>query len=247
MNLRSAHWWVTASLLAMAAWSALFALAALTGLGARYQPLGDDASLAPPVPGLDLQRASSQLDSVSAYAEIAERPLFNPDRRPMPVEQGAQDSAPVEAETATFDVVLTSVLLREDLGIAVILHTPSGNSHSVKLGEELKGDLSGWKLVELAARKAVFEGPSGRKEALLRVFDGNGGQPPTAVEAPPAPDQAASVAGAQGAQLAQPGAPPAAGTPAADSPEARAELIRKRIEERRRQMREEAERNRGNQ
>ena len=60
----------------------------------------------------------------------------------------------------------------------------------------------------------------------------------------PAAEQPAPVAGAQ---PAQPGAPPVAGAAAADSPEARAELIRKRIEERRRQMREEAERNRGNQ
>ncbi|MEZ5456508.1 MAG: hypothetical protein R3F04_10450 [Lysobacteraceae bacterium] len=241
MNFRSTYWWLSASLIAAAAWSALFALAGLTGLGSRYQPLGDDASLAPPVPVLDLQRATSQLDPVSAYAEIAERPLFNPDRRPMPVEQGAQDSAPVEAEAATFDVVLTSVLLRDDLGIAVVLHSSSGTSQSVKLGEELRGDLAGWKLVELAPRKAVFEGASGRKEASLRVFDGTGGQAPTAIEAPPAAEQPAPVAGAQ------PGAPPAAGAAAADSPEARAELIRKRIEERRRQMREEAERNRGNQ
>ena len=244
MNFRSTYWWLSASLMAGAAWSALFALAGLAGLGSRYQPLGDDASLAPPVPVLDLQRATSQLEPVSAYAEIAERPLFNPDRRPMPVEQGAQDSEPVEAESATFDVVLTSVLLRDDLGIAVVLHSPSGTSQSVKLGDELKGDLAGWKLVELAPRKAVFEGASGRKEAPLRVFDGTGGQAPTAIEAPPAAEQPAPVAGAQ---PAQPGAPPVAGAAAADSPEARAELIRKRIEERRRQMREEAERNRGNQ
>ncbi|MBK9495315.1 MAG: General secretion pathway protein N [Alphaproteobacteria bacterium ADurb.BinA280] len=247
MNLRSSHWWVTAALAASAAWSLLFALAAFAGLGGRYQPLAADASLAPPVPTLDLQRATSRLDSVSAYAEIAERPLFNPDRRPVPPPDSAQANAPVAENTANFEVILTSVLLREDLGIAVVLHSPSGNSHSVKLGEELKGDLAGWKLVELAPRKAVFEGPGGRKEAALRVFDGTGGQAPTAVETPVAPNAPNQAAADSMAQPAQPGAPAAVGTPAADTPEARAELIRKRIEERRRQMREEAERNRGNQ
>ncbi len=86
---------------------------------------------------------------------------------------------------------------------------------SVRVGDALEGEQSAWQLKELGPRKAVFAGPSGNASVDLRVFDGAGGQAPTP----------ASI------EKREDGKP--------DSP---MQMIRRRIEDRRRQMREEAER-----
>lgn len=227
---------------AIALWSLLVLVAAYAGLGGRYALHPDDPSRVPPLPQLDLSRAQTPIAGLAEYAPVGERPLFNADRRPIPVPAapGAGEAAPAPA--APLDVVLTSVILSGDTKIAIVLDKKTNKSQSVKLGDALAGEQAGWKLVELEARKAVFEGPSGRTDAGLRVFDGQGGEAPTAMAPPGAP--------------ADPGAAPVTAEPAdaqataglsqppgqAQTPESRAELIRRRIEERRRQMREEAER-----
>lgn len=237
---------VTAGLAAATAWSGLFALAALTGLGGRHTTLADDPGLVQPLPEVNLEQAVSRLEGQGFYAEIGDRPLFNFDRRPLP-QVRSQDTQVAEAPPpASFDLVLTSVLMSGDRQIAIVLHPPSGKSQTVQLGNELESDLAGWRLVDIQPRSAIFEGPGGRKSVDMRVFDGTGGQPPTPVDLPP--HMQAAAAGQDGATdaqvLAASQAAQQAGTPgaAADTPEARAEMIRRRIEERRRQMREEAER-----
>jgi general secretion pathway protein N len=223
---------------AFAGWSLLVLVAVQTGLGARYSLHPDDASLVPELPRLDLSRAQTPLGALSDYAQVGERPLFNPDRRPIP----PPAAGPVEGAPPApppFDVVLTSVILSGDTRIAIVLDKKSNKSQSVKLGDALAGEQSAWKLVELAPRKAVFESPAGRSEAELRVFDGSGGEAPTpvassAVEGAPAQNPAATATNTDPAAAANAAQP--------QTPEARAELIRRRIEERRRQMREEAER-----
>jgi general secretion pathway protein N len=213
---------------ALAGWSLMVAIAVYAGLGARYSLHPDDASRVPELPRLDLSRAQNPLQGLEAYAVVGERPLFNADRRPIPVPEaaGATDAAPPAA--VPLDVTLTSVILSGDMKIAILLDKKTNKTQSVRIGSALEGEQSGWKLIELGARKAVFEGPGGRNEVELRVFDGSGGEAPTPVaSATPAPDA-----------VADPNAPVAE----QQTPESRAELIRKRIEERRRQMREEAER-----
>jgi len=229
---------LTAALAAITAWSALFALIGVAGLAGRFSTLPDDPSLVSPLPAVNLEQAVSTLEGVGSYAAIGDRPLFNLDRRPLPPVNAPDPNAgvvtppPVEPE-----FILTSVVKSGDKQIAIVQHMPSGKSQSVAVGAEMQAELAGWTLVELAPRGAVFEGGGGRKSFELRVFDGTGGQPPTPIDVPPG--QAA---------VAQEGAPPPVGADgqpqqaAADTPEARAEMIRRRIEERRRQMREEAER-----
>ncbi len=219
-------------------WSLLVLLAVETGLGGRYSLQPEDPEQIAVPPSLRLDRAQSALGGLETYAQIAERPLFNADRRPLPPEAAGTAAAPVAA-SAPLDVILTSVILRGDTQIAQFTDRASGVSQTLKVGQSLAGEQSGWKLVELAARGAVFEGPSGRINAELRVFDGQGGEAPTAPPAPPV--------------ITESTPPPPSGEGAAEnpttqvadetqSPESRAEMIRRRIEERRRQMREEAAR-----
>jgi len=230
---------LTAGLGAVTAWSALFALAGVLGLGGRYGLLPDDPSLVGELPQINLEQAVSSLEGAGTYAAIGDRPLFNFDRRPLPpvvppdavVDGGTPTPAPPP------EFILTSVIKSGDKQIAIVQHTPSGKSQTVAVGAALQAELAGWTLIELAPRGAVFEGGGGRKSFELRVFDGTGGQPPTPIDVAPAQaaapqDGAAPVVGADGQPQQA----------AADTPEARAEMIRRRIEERRRQMREEAER-----
>ncbi|MCX7562638.1 hypothetical protein OS176_03615 [Xanthomonadaceae bacterium XH05] len=227
----------------VALWALIFCVAALAGLGGRYGVHPDDPSRIPPLPALDLSQARSPLQPVETYADIGERPLFNPDRKPVPIEEDqggeAASEEPVVPPTP-LDIAVTSIIMTPQVKIAIITDNRSGKSQSLKIGDVLEGEQSGWKLAELEARKAVFTGPGGASSVDLRVFDGAGGQAPT-----PAPVvQAQEVRGDDGVpQVAEQGAAPAeTGKVEAMTPEARAEMIRRRIEERRRQMREEAER-----
>ena len=226
---------------AVALWSLLVLVAVYAGLGGRYSLHPDDPGQVPPLPTVDLSRAQNPLEPLARYAVVGERPLFNADRRPIPPETPAADPSDAAPPPAPLDVLLTSVILKGDVQIAIVQDKKTNKSQSVRVGGSLAGDQAGWKLIELGARKAVFEGPTGRTETELRVFDGTGGEPPTAVAAPvSAPDPNAANATAASAATAD-----ATGQPQQDNPqtpEARAELIRRRIEERRRQMREEAER-----
>lgn len=221
----------------VALWSLLLLVAVYAGLGGRYALHPDDASRVPELPRLDLSRAQNPLQPLEQYAVVGQRPLFNADRRPIPVPDAAPDAGDAPPPPSPLDVVLTSVIISGDVKIGIFLDKKDNKSQSVRVGSSLQGEQSGWKLVELAPRKAVFEGPTGRTEAELRVFDGQGGEAPTPVaSAMASPDQAAQPADPAGQAAAAPG------TQAAQTPESRAELIRRRIEERRRQMREEAER-----
>ena len=227
---------------AVALWSLLVLVSAYAGLGGRYSLHPDDPSQVPPLPVVDLSRAQNPLQPLTEYAVVGERPLFNADRRPLPPPENP-DAAPTEAPPpAPLDVLLTSVVMSGEVRIAIVQDKKNNKSQSVRVGNALAGEQAGWKLIELGARKAVFEGPTGRSEVELRVFDGTGGEPPTAMAAAPAPvvGDPAATAAANAANAANPAAATAQDNP--QTPEARAELIRRRIEERRRQMREEAER-----
>ena len=226
-----------------ALWALIFAIAGFSGLAGRYRLHPDDPSRVPPLAALDLSQARSPLKSVETYADIGERPLFNPDRRPLPPEEESQpdnageDKAPVES--VPLDVALTSVILTPKMKLAIITDNRDGKSQTVRVGDALEGDQSAWQLKELGPRKAVFAGPDGNAAVDLRVFDGAGGQAPT-------PSQARADGKPDGqlepdaSEQTEPTAEPAAGE--AMTAEQRSEMIRRRIEERRRQMREEAER-----
>ncbi len=217
-----------AVLWALFGWSVAVWLLAQAGLGGRYSLHPSDPEGVAPLPELSLARAQSQLGPLPEYAAVADRPLFNPDRRPLPpADAPATEQAPAPAPAAALDVVLSSVVIAGKTKIAIVTDRSSGKSQSLKVGDSLAGDQSGWKLVELQPRAAVFQGPSGRSRADLRVFDGVGGQAPTPVELKI--DATESDDGEAAAEAEQ-------------TPESRAEMIRKRIEERRRQMREEAAR-----
>ena len=244
----------------IAGWGVCLWLFALFGLGGR---IGDtDGEL--PEQKLPTTRipAVARPGPQAQYAEIGTRPVFSENRRPQPF---VIPGAGAEVQANTFDYTLTSVLLARDLQLAILKPAADGApSVRVKVGEAVE-TAPQWTLASLQPRQAVFRGPEGEKVLDLRVFNGIGGAMPP----PPAPGAApvASAAGPSGVinetppgapgnevpgpqgppQMAgpppQPGPGGAAGPPAATAPvstEAQLEAIRRRIEARRAQLRQQA-------
>ncbi|MBP6597105.1 MAG: general secretion pathway protein GspN [Arenimonas sp.] len=225
----------SALLAALALWSLGLLMLAVAGLGGRVGLHPGNAALMPALPAVRLETGGSRLGPALDYLAVGNRPLLSADRRPVPM----TDSAGPEQEP--FEAELTSVLLVGELRMAMLQDRKDGRSRRVRLGEQVEG--TAWRLVELQPRRAVFEGPEGRRELALRVFDGSGGVPPTAqaglrpsapaagaVAATGASPTGAATVPEQGADAAAAGSPPAV---APVTPEEQVEAIRRRIEARR--------------
>jgi len=251
--------WVLAG---FAGWALLAWLLALAGMGGRLVPLKEDPSLLQPLPQ-PRKAPPERLGPLSQYAEIAARPLFSEDRRPQPFSLGSENEE--ESKADTFDYVLTSVIITPRLNEAIVQPTAGGDSIRIKINEAADA-LPSWRLVSIAPRSAVFEGPGGQKTLELRVFNGTGGEQPTTVEeqpaamtdadeqpAAPVPQPASGPARMPvasppppTANVASPASAPTSGNEAADaaaaaSAQAQMDAIRKRIEARRAQLRQEAQ------
>ncbi|UOV00730.1 general secretion pathway protein GspN [Pseudoxanthomonas mexicana] len=250
----NARTWILA---VVAGWSLLVAVLAMFGLGGRITPLPADPDLVQPLPRLPAA-PPERLGPLPQYAMVGERPLFSEDRRPKPFFLSGE-----EAAAPAFDLVLSSVLITPRLELAIVQPAQGGEGVRVKLGESPAG-FPGWRLTELAPRRAVFDGPEGRRELELRVFDGAGGQPPTVITGsgtvPPAaaPMPGARPTGGNSAPVATPAGPapvpvpppaatadavaPASATEAPAAPatttDQQMEAIRQRIEQRRAQLRQ---------
>ncbi len=161
-------------LVALATWALGFALVTLAGFGGRYTLEGDNPGLAPALPSARVSASKPALQPLQAYAEAANRPLFYPDRRPTTAR--AVDT-PADQP---LDVVLTSVIITPQLRMAIVHDNASNKSLGVREGQPIIGGPQGWKLVEVTPRQAIFEGAGGRSSLDLRVFNGQGGEPPTA-------------------------------------------------------------------
>lgn len=248
-------------LAATAAWAVLALLLALFGMGNRVSRLPEDAGLIRALPTLP-KAAPERLGPLSRYSEVVSRPLFADDRRPHPFSLQPQSGE----ETKAFDYVLTSVMIAPNFRMAII-QPPDGSSPPlrIKLGEA-DDALPNWRLQELDARSAVFIGPEGERRLELRVYNGVGGEAPTAITRPDARPQGQPVTRPVQAPASQPGqaaiaeaagpqgppiVPPDASVTAPATPDratpnqpmteqAQMEAIRKRIEARRAQLRQEA-------
>jgi general secretion pathway protein N len=211
------------------------------GLGTGYSLEEDDASRASTKPPAAIAGEPNKVKPWPQYVEILNRPLFNESREPEEV--AAPAAAPNENAAGELNAVLAGVIITRDARVAIITNAANGEAQRVRLGQPLEGDLAGWSLVELNPRIAVFEGSgAGRKELELMV-DTKG------ATAPAAPPRAAPQPATPGNP--QPAPPQPAGTPPQPTPAgaapvvgqpATADEIRRRIEERRKQLREEAQR-----
>ena len=247
--------WLLATL---AGWALLVWILALFGMGGQVRPLPDDPSLVTALPKLSAA-APNRLGPLSHYAEIAARPVFYPARTPQPFFVSGQG----EGEAAqVFDYVLSSILITPGLQMAILSPAQGGGEGiRLKVGEA-PDNAPAWRVVEIHPRSVLIQGPEGPRTLQLRVFDGTGGQP---VSAAPLPAGSAGVPvalptgpGGTAPPMATPsrpsstssGVPAPAPTPAAmqsipptepQTTEQQMEAIRKRIEARREQLRQQGE------
>ena len=237
---------------AAAAWALCAWLLALLGMGGGVTMLAEDPALLQPLPQA-AKPPPERLGPLPQYSEIGRRPLFTSDRRPQPFVINPDDEGQARND---FDYVLTSVLIAPDFRMAILQPSAGGDSIRVRVGTAPEA-APGWQLVSLEPRRAVFEGPEGERKLELRVFDGEGGVPPTPTSAgmempvapPPAPADTAPPADAGPAVRDADAPAPARGedqpSPDAQEPDNRAsaeqiDAIRKRIEARRAKLRQDA-------
>lgn len=239
--------WLLATI---AGWALLLWLLALLGMGSAVGRLPDDPGMVGRLPAL-APAAPERLGPLPQYAEISVRPLWSEDRRPQPFV--LQPEGDGEADSNAFDYVLSSVLLTPGLRMAIIQPSAGGESVRIKLGDSAD-EIPAWRLVAINPRSAVFDGPGGERTLDLRVYDGKGGEAPTAVPVPepanainpvpPSPNPAAAMGTKP--MSSGPGKPKPAAVPAQAPVDAQAaqeeqlNAIRKRIEARRAQLRQEA-------
>lgn len=247
-------------LAALAGWALLVWVLTLFGLGGQIRPLPDDPSLASALPKLP-QQAPERLGPLAQYSEIAARPLLSQSRKPQAFFISGQEGG---EQPQTFDFVLTSVLITPQLQMAILQPAQGGEGVRLKVGDAPES-AQGWRVSEIHPRSVVIEGPEGPRTLELRVFDGLSGQPPSA--SPPSPGSGAPIQPpGSGTAVPPPGspvmatpsppmpvspaanagpAPPQGSEPAAvEAPmttEQQMEAIRKRIEARRAQLRQQGQ------
>jgi len=207
----------------------LLALALQIGFGRGYHWLSADEDAVSGLASGGIDSTPFKLPPESGFEQTEARPLFNEARKPTPDTPG--DAVTPAAPSVPLNVSLTGVILTPELHLAMIHDNGKNNSVALKEGMPLPGDLGGWTLTRIKPRSAIFKEGSGDEvevELTTAVASPKPGTPPRA-GAPAAPG------------TPQFGPKPAlAGTKPPDPNQA--EQLQHRIEERRKQMRDEAER-----
>ena len=216
-------------LTAFCGWALLLWVGALLGMGGRIAE-------AQPAAGGDLPQAKpavpDRIGPLTQYSAAAARPLFTEDRRPRSFLATVQEGEGQDAGNNNLDFLLTGVLISPQVRLAILQPTGGGESQRVREGSSPEG-ASGWRLLEVQPRRALFEGAGGQATLDLRTYGdaGNPPVPPAAVAGvpppPPPPPNASAGAASQAAN--------AAASPG--DQQARVEAIRRRIEARRAQLR----------
>jgi len=209
------------------------ALAMQFGLGRGYHWLDAGAGAADTAAAGAIDREPFELPPQTTFAAINQRPLFNDDRKP-----SKDEPADVQTDTpppTALNISLTGTLqaAKPELRMAMVRENGKAQTIALREGMPLPGDQAGWTLSQVKSRSAIFKSTSG-EEVEVELAVGNPGQKPGA---PPRPGSAPATptAGRPPPGSAVPLPPPGPET-------AQAGELQQRIEERRKQMREAAER-----
>lgn len=239
MNARAARL-LTQTLAGVCGVLALCAVVLYAGFGRGYGWLPDEGEENPRPQVGAVDNKPVQLPPASSFAAIDAHPLFNEDRQPTPVDasaSGVEEAPP----PSPLNVALTGVILdaARDVHIAMVQDRARNQAIALRVGMPLEGEQASWTLVEVKPRAAVFR--SAANETTEIELETSVAQAAPAKPSPGRPQ----APGKPGAPVPPPAgakgpAPNAVPSPAND---ASADLAR-RIEERRRQMREDAERQR---
>jgi general secretion pathway protein N len=225
MNVRAARL-ATKGLAGVCGVLLLLLIAQYAGFGRGYRWAADvDGEAGKPTFGpIDSKPVS--LPPASTFADIGAHPLFNEDRKPSPLD--ASEGEAGGPPPSPLNIALTGVILDDahHVRIAMLQDKARNQAIALKVGMPLEGEQASWTLIEVKPRGAVFRSAANEtSEVELETA--------VAAAAPPR-------AGAHPASAAT-GKPPAA-APASDKGQDSSADLARRIEERRKQMREDAER-----
>ncbi|MEX0915889.1 MAG: hypothetical protein WDZ60_08345, partial [Wenzhouxiangellaceae bacterium] len=173
---------------------------------------------------------------------IIERPMFFAERRLPVIELAGTDDAPVddepepvpEVEIPELGASVAGIIITPELKLAMITDNSSNETHVLREGMAMAGDKSAWRLAEIRSRGVQFETDGGRTEDLELTVE-------TSALQTGAPPRRQAVANGQ-QQDQDAAAEQGNGEDAESEARARAEEIRRRVAERRAQLRAEAER-----
>jgi len=207
-------------------------LALQFGVGRGYHWLPPDTDTAATGAPADVDRNAYQLPPQAEFAVIDQRPLFNEDRKPSPEESA--DATPEAPPPSPLNISLTGTMLvgKPELHVAIVRENGKAQSIALKEGMPLPGDQGAWTLNRVKTRSAIFKS-SGGEEVEVELAVGNPGQKPGA------PGRPGSAPATPTAGRPMPSATP---LPPPGPETAQAGELQQRIEERRKQMREAAER-----
>jgi len=203
------------------------ALLQYVGVGRGYRWAADDPASEPPLPGSAIDDKPLKLPPASAFAEVQMHPLFNEDRKPTPID--ASEGEDAGAPQSPLNITLTGIISTSSIKIAMVQDKARNQSVALKVGMPLEGDQASWTLVEVKPRSVVFKSAANEKTEV--ELETSVAQPPKA----PAPRTARTASPANNAKG---NTPP---NNAKDGKKADSGDLAKRIEDRRRQMREDAE------
>lgn len=133
----------------------LIALWAGVGRGAHWN---DNAS-PPPLPPARAATPAPSVPPLEQFANVWEKPLFSPDRKPIAVPAGSGENA------NSGDLELTGVIMLPGLHIALLRAKNSGHTLRVREGQSTNGAT----VVEVKPRSAVVDINGSRTELPLKV------------------------------------------------------------------------------
>jgi general secretion pathway protein N len=217
----------------------------LGGLNFLLLGHGSADSIEPASAGLpttgEARAPTQDIGELERFAVIMERPVFFEDRQ-LPVIDDAElaneepvEDVPVVEEVPELEASVAGIIITPDLRLAMIADKQGRETQVLEEGMALEGELSAWKLTEIRPRSVRFATDAGRSADLELQVETNAlaaGAPPSR---PPQRDQPIP-------QTAPSANSPTSDTEAQAAARARAEEIRRRVAERRAQLREEAER-----
>ncbi len=209
----------------------LLALVLQAGWGRGFSWDTPDASAA--LAAANIDHDVFKLPPEKEYAETDARPLFNEDRKPTP--DAPTEPVKPDVPPSTLNIALTGIVLTPQLRLALIQDKAKNATVSLREGMPMPGDQGDWTLSELKPRSAIFKQMPGGDEVEVELT--------TAVASQKGPANGKAGRPAPPGQPGSKGTPPAPPATAANGANPGAsEQLQRRIEERRRQMRDEAER-----
>ena len=179
-----------------------------------------------------------ELAEISEYMTIVERPVFFADRQ-LPVLELAEESndpepepePEPEVEIPELEATVAGIIITPDLKLAMVTDKSSKETLVLREGMAMAGEKSAWRLAEIRERGVKFETDGGRTEDLEMEVE------TSALKTGASPARRTASNNQQ-----QDGGGPEDREDAESEARARAEEIRRRVAERRAQLRAEAER-----